>query len=90
MVIATSSPSPSWLFVLRSFWSHRDVRVDGRRVQTVPAQLAFTALEVPPGRRIVEWREEIPGIRFSVFGPLLFVLAAVLLLRRPVEVTESA
>jgi hypothetical protein len=79
---ATSSPAPSWLFVLRSFWGHRDVRVDGRAVDTFPAQLAFTAVALPAGDHLVQWHEEIPGIRFSWIGPALFAAAAVFFGRR--------
>ena len=82
MRIATSSASPSWLFVLRGFWRHRSVRVDGREAETVPAQLAFTAVAVPGGRHVVDWREDVPGLRVSAWGPPLFALVAVLLLRR--------
>jgi hypothetical protein len=57
LLLATSSPAPAWLFVLRAFWNHRDVRVDGRRVETVPAQLAFTALLLPAGEHRVVWRQ---------------------------------
>src|SRR5262249_40887515 len=80
--LATSSSAPAWLFVLRGFWSYRDVRVDGRPVHPVPAQLAFTAIALPPGEHRVVWREEIPGIRFSWIGPVLFAVAAVTVLPR--------
>ena len=81
-LLATSSPAPAWLFVLRAFWNHRDVRVDGQRVETVPAQLAFTALLLPAGDHRVLWREQVPGLKLSWLGPALFVLAAVILLGR--------
>ena len=84
LFLATSSPGPGWLFVLRAFWSSRDIRVDGRPVAPVPAQLAFTAVPVPAGEHRVSWREEIPGLRFSWIGPVAFAAAALLALaRRP-------
>jgi hypothetical protein len=82
LLLATSSPAPAWLFVLRAFWSHRDVRVDGQRVDPVPAQLAFTALLLPAGEHRVLWREQVPGLGLSWIGPALFAMAAVFLLGR--------
>lgn len=74
---------PGWLFLLRPFWRFRRIELNGRRVEAVPAQLAFTAIPVPAGRHRVEWREEIPGWRVSRFGPLLFVaLSAALAARK--------
>lgn len=57
----TTSREPAWVFVLRSFWLSRTVTRDGREVSPVPAQLAFTALPVPPGRHRFEWKESAPG-----------------------------
>ena len=74
-----SSPDPAWLFVLRGFWSHRTVKLDAREVETVPAQIAFTAVPVPAGIHRIDWQEEAPGGRYSVLGPLGFALAAWLL-----------
>jgi hypothetical protein len=85
--LVTSSPAAAWLFVLRGFWNHRDVRVDGRRAATVPAQLAFTAISLPAGDHRVLWREQSPGMPLSWIGPALFAVAAagVLGRRRPAE-----
>jgi hypothetical protein len=85
--LVTSSPAPAWLFVLRGFWNHRDVRVDGRRADAVPAQLAFTAISLPAGDHRVLWREKIPGMPLSWIGPALFAVAAAVVLgrRRPAE-----
>ncbi len=84
LLLTTDSAAPTWLFVLRAFWSHRDVRVDGRPVPTVPAQLAFTAVPVPAGQHRVEWRERAPGFPVSWMGPALFAAAAAVVLgRRP-------
>ncbi len=73
--IRVASPEAAWLFVLRGFWRHRTVLLDGAPVETVPAQLAFTALRVPPGEHQVDWRERVPGAGFSMWGPLLFLLS---------------
>jgi hypothetical protein len=75
LVLETSSAAPAWLFVLRGFWAHRVVRVDGEEVEVVPAQLAFSAIPVPAGRHRVEWEESFPGWRVSRFGPVLYLLA---------------
>jgi hypothetical protein len=75
LVLETDAAAPSWLFVLRGFWNHRRVRVDGREVDVYPAQLAFSAVPVPAGRHRVDWQERIPGWEISRFGPVLYVLA---------------
>ncbi len=79
--VETDSPDPGWLFVLRSFWTHRTVDLDGRPVEPVPAQLAFSAVAVPAGRHRIEWRERLPGASVSRWGPALFVLAGTFLWR---------
>ncbi len=78
--VETEVPQPTWLFVLRAFWSYREVRIDGREVETVPAYLAFTAVPVPAGRHAIDWRERVPGGESSRFGPVLAGMAAALLL----------
>jgi hypothetical protein len=79
--VETESRDPGWLFVLRSFWTHRTVDLDGRPVEPIPAQLAFSAVAVPAGRHSIEWRERLPGASVSRWGPALFLLAGALLLR---------
>ncbi|HEY7575486.1 MAG TPA: hypothetical protein VIB08_10010, partial [Thermoanaerobaculia bacterium] len=59
--------------------SHRDVRVDGTPVETVPAYLAYTAVPVPGGRRRIEWEERVPGGDASRFGPLAAGIGVALL-----------
>jgi hypothetical protein len=82
LVAQSETQDPAWLFVLRGFWPYRSVRVDGREVETVPAQLAFTAVPIPPGRHRVEWEETLPGGEISRFGPVLGLLGAAFLLVR--------
>jgi hypothetical protein len=80
------SLDPTWLFVLRGYWSHREVRVDGAPVECVPAQVAFSAVPVPAGRHRVDWREKVPGLSVSGWGPALFALVGALVAmprRRP-------
>jgi hypothetical protein len=78
----TDAPDPTWLFVLRGFWSYRDVKVDGRPVEAVPAQIAFSAVPLPAGRHSVLWTERLPGSEISRWGPAVFaVLMAALLVR---------
>lgn len=74
--LTMSAPDPCWLFVLRGYWGHRTIRVDGKAVESVPAQLAFTAVPVPAGDHAIEWREEIPGIELSRWGPPIFAALA--------------
>lgn len=75
LVLETEVSAPTWLFVLRGFWRHRVVRLDGRVVEVFPAQLAFCAVPVPPGRHRIEWEESFPGWSVSRFGPLLYAAA---------------
>src|SRR5262249_54184741 len=75
LLLETDSPAPGWLFVLRGFWRHRVVRVDGVETEVFPAQLAYSAIAVPAGRHRVEWVESFPGIEISRFGPPLYFLA---------------
>src|SRR6266508_1464514 len=79
--IEAEASDPTWLFVLRGFWNYRAILLDGRPVEDSPAQLAFSAVRVPAGRHAIEWTELVPGLSVSRWGPALFVLAAVLLLR---------
>lgn len=70
------APDPGWLFVLRSYWPWRDVVIDGHPADVVPAYLAFSAVRIPAGRHLLDWRERIPGIGISAWGPVLFLLGA--------------
>jgi hypothetical protein len=78
-----TAPAPTWLFVLRGYWPYRRVAVDGADVEPLPAQLAFTAVPIPAGRHVVDWREEIPGLPAAWLGPAAFgVIALARALRR--------
>ncbi len=91
LILETASPDPTWLFVLRGYWSYRTVRIDGRPVEVVPAQLAFSAVAVPEGAHRVDWVEEVPGLGASRWGPVVFALiAVVLLLRRTAGTARGA
>ena len=84
--LVCESPDPTWLFVLREFWTHRTVEIDGREAEAVPAYLAFSAVKIPAGVHRLDWREEVPGLRVSIWGPVLFSLVALFALfgpRRP-------
>jgi hypothetical protein len=70
--VEVDSPDGGWLFVLRAFWPYREILVDGRPVEAAPAQLAFCAVPIPPGRHRVEWRELVPGFAAARWGPVLF------------------
>jgi hypothetical protein len=82
LTLEVSAPEPSWLFVLRGYWSYRTVRMDGKPVEYVPAQLAYSAVAVPAGEHRIEWIEDVPGGRVSRAGPLLFLLVAAWLVVR--------
>src|SRR6185503_16184330 len=77
LLLETEAPDPTWLFVLRGYWSYRTVLIDGKAVENVPAQLAFSAVRVPAGRHTLEWRERLPGSTVSRWGPVLFAIAFV-------------
>ncbi len=84
--VETRVGEPTWLFVLRDFWGHRRVLVDGREVAVVPAQLAFSAVPVPAGVHRVDWSERLAGGEVSRFGPVLyFVIVGSLLLAHRVR-----
>ena len=88
--LETNSPTPTWLFVLRGFWTYRTVKVDGREVEVFPAQLAFSAVPIPAGRHLVEWEERFPGWAFSRVGPILYLLGIALLFTRARETRRNA
>jgi hypothetical protein len=77
--VETDASDPTFLFVLRGFWPHRSVKIDGVPVPVVPAQLAFCAVAVPAGRHQLEWREIVPGGSLSRWGPVLWAAAVSLL-----------
>jgi len=76
------APAPTWLFLLRGYFPYREALLDGHAVEVAPAQLAFSAIRVPAGRHLLDWRERLPGAKASVWGPILFFLAAAALLAR--------
>jgi len=80
--LEADAPDPTWLFVLRGFWGYRDVRIDGRPVESVPAQLGFSAVPLPAGLHVVEWTERLPGSEISRWGPAVFMLLMAGLLAR--------
>jgi hypothetical protein len=82
LLLETETPDPTWLFLLRGYWSYRTVLLDGKPVEDVPAQLAFSAVRVPAGRHRIEWRERLPGWSVSRWGPVLFLLVLVGVLAR--------
>jgi hypothetical protein len=82
LLTEVNSPDPTWLFVLRGYWPYRTVEIDGRAVDCVPAQIAYSAVAVPAGRHTIEWRERVPGIEVSRWGPLLFFPLAIGLIAR--------
>jgi hypothetical protein len=82
LVVETVTTDPTWLFVLRGFWNHRTVRLDGREVEYVPAQLAFSAVPVPAGRHRIEWTERVPGGAASRWAPVGWALIAIALAAR--------
>ncbi|HEY7574142.1 MAG TPA: hypothetical protein VIB08_03210, partial [Thermoanaerobaculia bacterium] len=67
---------PGYLFVLRGYWPFRRVTVDGKPVETFPAQVAFTAVPIPAGRHEVAWEERLPGSPVSWAGPFAFLAVA--------------
>jgi hypothetical protein len=81
-VLETDSPDATWLFVLRGYFPHRAIRIDREPIDAVPAQVAFSAVPVPPGKHEVAWREVLPGGNVSRWGPVLFVLLSAALLVR--------
>ena len=73
--LETECADATWLFVLRDFWIHRSIQLDGKAVEAVPAYLAFSAVALPAGRHAIDWRERVPGLNVSRFGPIAAGLA---------------
>jgi hypothetical protein len=82
---------PTWLFVLRAHWPFRRILLDGGAVEDIPAQLAFSAVRVPPGIHHIFWREELPGWSTSRWGPALYLLGGAFLavMERPRALKRS-
>ena len=76
LVLEIDAADPGWLFVLRAHWIYRTILLDGKPVEAVPAQLAFSAVPVPAGRHVVVWEERVPGLEISRWGPVLFGMIA--------------
>jgi len=76
LVLDLEAADPGWLFVLRAWWPYRTILLDGKPVEAVPAQLAFSAVPVPPGRHELVWQERLPGLALSAWGPALFGMIA--------------
>ena len=77
LVLDLDANDAGWLFVLRAYWPHRRILLDGQPVEAVPAQLAFSAVPVPPGRHRLTWEERVPGLAVSAWGPALFGMIAI-------------
>jgi hypothetical protein len=73
--LETSAPAPTWLYVLRGYFPYRTIRIDGRSVEAVPAQLAFSAVPIPAGVHRLDWSEDFPGGAISRWGPVVFLVA---------------
>lgn len=82
LVVDVTALDPTWLFVLRAFWTHRTVEMDGRPIDVQPAQIGFSAVAVPPGAHRIEWKERVPGGEISRFGVVLALAAAAALLAK--------
>ena len=80
--VEVESPDATWFFVLRDYWNHRTVLVDGNPAEDMPAQIAFSAVRVPSGRHSVDWTEEVPGSSVSRWGPVLFAIPAAAIVAR--------
>ncbi len=77
LLLEVAAADPTWLFVLRAYWNHRTVLLDGNPVEYVPAQLAFSAVRVPAGRHRIDWEEHVPGGRISRFGPIAYGIVGI-------------
>ena len=82
LVVETNAPDPTWLFVLRGYWTYRSIRLDGKSVEASPAQIAFSAVPVPAGVHSIDWQELVPGGESSFWGPVIFLLVAAFLASR--------
>jgi hypothetical protein len=81
LLLEVVTPDPTWLFVLRGDWRYRTVRLNSIPAELSPAQIAFSALAVPAGEHRIEWREGIPGLEVSRWGPVASALLLLFLSR---------
>ncbi len=77
MALDLDAADAGWLFVLRAHWPYRRILLDGKPVEAVPAQLAFSAVPVPAGKHRLTWEERVPGLAVSAWGPVLFGMIAI-------------
>jgi hypothetical protein len=56
LVATVRAPASGYVFLSESFYPEREAFIDGRRVTSIRANLAFTAVPVPPGTHMLELR----------------------------------
>jgi uncharacterized membrane protein YfhO len=56
VIVLVNAPAQGWVFLSEPSYVERQAYVDGRRVQTLRANVTFTAVRVPPGSHRVELR----------------------------------
>ena len=83
--IQVEAPTGGWLVLADTYYPGWTARVDGTPAEIARANLAFRAVEVPPGAQIVEFEYRpgwlLPGIFVSVAA--LVVMLALFRLRNP-------
>jgi hypothetical protein len=76
--LVVDAPRPGLLYASESYFDGWSARIDGRPVEILPANYAFRAIAVPPGRSRIEFRYWPPGLTLGLVvsgGALLGLIA---------------
>ena len=84
VAVRVNAPADGFVFLSEPYYPERRAYVDGRRVNAVRADLAFTAVAVPAGEHLVELRYEASSFYLgsAISGVTGFVYAGRAFVRR--------
>ena len=84
VAVRVNAPADGFVFLSEPYYPERRAYVDGRRVNAVRADLAFTAVAVPAGEHLVELRYEASSFYLgsALSGVTGFVYAGRAFVRR--------
>ena len=82
LVATVRAPGSGYVFLSESFYPERHASIDGQPVKTVKANMAFTAVPVPPGTHTLELRYVPASFRLGMAISALTLIAWVGLVLR--------